>query len=76
MRKEVRGWVAFDKATHKVLTRFRGVPELTDDPRHVEPLNQAQVEILVNLYNKGHDNQIDFEIKQVVKTVELAVIEY
>ena len=76
MRKEVRGWVAFDKVTHKVLTRYRGVPELTDDPRYVEPLFQAQVDILVNLYNKSQDNQTDFEIKPVVKTVELAVIEY
>lgn len=75
MKKEKTGFAAFDKTSGKglnVVFGFSTYTYLTDDPDKVHlDTSEKQLQMYCNWYNKGHKNQKEFEIKEVVLVTEL-----
>ena len=77
MKTERFGYAAFDKESGKGLSVVVGMissakTSLTDNPDKIYiSESYGEIEIGIKWFNNQHKNQKEFEIKQVVKTIEV-----
>lgn len=78
MKKEKRGYAAFDKESGKGLCVMFGITNrtsLTDDPDKVYiRQGYGEVEVCTHWFNNQHKNKKEFEIREVVLVTEIHTI--